>query len=159
MKKGMTLAVGLCLGAGVLAVAGALLAPKAMLKEQLSPYNHPETVAQIQHAVTNGEWIISHTMDMQKSLAKHGKVVGRVTVLKICEPNHAEKILQDDDAMYVSVMMPCSIAIYDKSDGKTYVSTMNAGLMGRMFGGTVAKVMAGAVASETAAFTDFLDAE
>jgi hypothetical protein len=34
---------------------------------------------------------------------------------------------------------------------------MNAGLMGRMFGGTVADVMAGAVARETAVFTSFLD--
>jgi hypothetical protein len=47
--------------------------------------------------------------------------------------------------------------VYEKTDGKAYVSTMNAGLMGRMFGGTVAKVMSGPVARETAEFTRFLD--
>jgi hypothetical protein len=42
-------------------------------------------------------------------------------------------------------------------DGNWIVSTMNAGLMGRMFGGTIADVMANAVGGETAAFTAFLD--
>jgi uncharacterized protein (DUF302 family) len=96
-------------------------------------------------------------MNMQKSLSKFGKEVPQVTLLKICEPNHAANILNDDDAMYVSLMMPCTISIYEKSDGKTYVGTMNAGLMGRIFGGTVAEVMAGSVAPETAVFTDFLN--
>ncbi len=59
--------------------------------------------------------------------------------------------------MYVSLMMPCTISIYEKSDGQTYVATMNAGLMGRLFGGTVARVMAGSVAPETAKFTSFLN--
>ena len=58
---------------------------------------------------------------------------------------------------FLSVMMPCSIAVYEKADGKTYVSTMNSGLMGKMFGGTAAAVMAGPVAKDTAAFTSFLN--
>jgi len=98
-------------------------------------------------------------MDMQKSLAKHGQTAPRVTLLKICEPHHAAKILNDDDALSVSLMMPCTISIYEKSDGETYVATMNAAVMGRIFGGTVADVMAGSVAPETAAFTRFLDSE
>ncbi len=65
--------------------------------------------------------------------------------------------MKDDKAMFVTVMMPCSISVYEKSDGNVYVSTMNAALMGRMFGGTVAKVMSGPVAAETAGFTSFLD--
>ncbi len=38
-------------------------------------------------------------------------------------------------------MMPCTISVYEKSDGKTYIGHMNAGLMGGMFGGDVAEVM------------------
>lgn len=38
--------------------------------------------------------------------------------------------------------MPCSIAFYTKSDGKTYVSSMRAGRMGSLMGGVVADVMA-----------------
>jgi uncharacterized protein (DUF302 family) len=75
-----------------------------------------------------------------------------VASLKICQPDYAEKVLKDDAARFLAVMMPCSIAVYEKKDGKTYVSSMNAALMGHLFGGTVAEVMAGPVASETADF-------
>ena len=56
--------------------------------------------------------------------------------------------------VFLSVMMPCSIGVYEKSDGKTYISTMNAGLLGRMFGGVVAEVMAGSVARDTQSFVE-----
>jgi len=42
--------------------------------------------------------------------------------------------------------MPCCIAVYEKTDGKTYVSWMNTGLMGKMMKGVVPGVMK--VASE-----------
>ena len=153
MKK---IIIGIIIGAILMAVIMVSLMPKMMLIEQVSPYDYAETIQQIQSAVTNGGWEISRTMDMQKGLVKHGKAVPNVTVIKICEPSHAAEIMNDDDALFVTVMMPCSIAVYDKKDGKTYVSTMNAQLMGRMFGGTVADVMGGAVASESASFVSFL---
>jgi uncharacterized protein (DUF302 family) len=149
--------IGIIIGIVLMAVTAKLAAPNMMLKERVSPLGYEETIAKIESAVTNGGWEISRKMNMQKSLSKFGKEVPQVTLLKICEPNHAANILNDDDAMYVSLMMPCTISIYEKSDGKTYVGTMNAGLMGRIFGGTVAEVMAGSVAPETAVFTDFLN--
>ena len=147
---------GIIIGAILMMVVMRLAMPKMMLHEQVSPYDHTETVQRIQAAVTNGGWEISRTMNMQKSLSKHGKTVPEITVIKICEPNHAAEIMNDDDALFVTVMMPCSIAVYNKTDGKTYISTMNAKLMGRMFGGTVSKIMGGAVASESAEFVTFL---
>jgi uncharacterized protein (DUF302 family) len=154
MKKIIT---GIIIGIVLTAVTAKLAAPGMMLKVRVSPLDYEETVSKIESAVTNGGWVISQKMDMQKSLSKHGKTIPRVTLLKICEPNHAANILNDDDAMYVSLMMPCTISIYEKSDGTVCVGTMNAGLMGRIFGGTVAEVMAGSVAPETAVFTDFLN--
>lgn len=62
-------------------------------------------------------------------------------LVDLCEPNHASNILRHDQDRIVSVMMPCTISVYRKSDGKTYIGHMNAGLMGGMFGGHVAKVM------------------
>lgn len=44
--------------------------------------------------------------------------------------------------------MPCKIAVYEKADGSVALGTMNAGLLGRLFGGVVAEVMAGPVARE-----------
>ncbi len=47
--------------------------------------------------------------------------------------------------------------MYQKSDGQVYIGTMNAGLQGTLFGGTVADVMGGAVAVQQHKFITFLD--
>jgi len=41
----------------------------------------------------------------------------------------------------VSTMMPLGIGVYETKDGSVYMSEMNIGLMGMMFGGTIADVM------------------
>jgi uncharacterized protein (DUF302 family) len=152
MKQFVT---GALFGAATIIVIAAGLMPKLMISERASPMSYEETITQIQHNVTNGGWKVSAVMRLDKSLAKEGKKTLPVASLKICRPDYAEKVLKDDDARFLSVMMPCSIAVYEKTDGRTYISTMNAGLMGRMFGGTAAKVMAGPVAAETARFIRF----
>lgn len=42
--------------------------------------------------------------------------------------------------------------VYEKQDGKSYVSTMNAGLTGQMFGEIVAEVMENVVAKQQNCF-------
>lgn len=54
--------------------------------------------------------------------------------------------------------MPCSIAVYTKADGKTYVSSINAGQMGNLMGGVVDEVMT-QVDSEQHRILRFLDEE
>ncbi|WP_372808219.1 DUF302 domain-containing protein [Pontiella sp.] len=136
-------------------VGMALVMPRLMVEEIESPLGYEETIAHLEKKVTDGGWKVSALMRLDQSLAKEGKSVRPVASMKICQPDHAEQVLLDDDARFLSVMMPCSIAVYEKADGKTYVSTMNSGLMGRLFGGTAQKVMAGAVAKETAGFVTF----
>jgi hypothetical protein len=52
-------------------------------------------------------------------------------------------------------MMPCTISVYTKGDGKTYIACMNPGLMGKLFGGGVSEVMAGSVAGQQSRFVAF----
>jgi uncharacterized protein (DUF302 family) len=52
----------------------------------------------------------------------------------------------------MSVFMPCTISVYEKSDGKASIGTVNAGLLGRMFGGTVAEIMGKKVAADQKIF-------
>lgn len=152
MKQTITgILIGLALGLVIVA----LTMPKMMVKEQASPLGYDETIAHITQKAEAAGWKVTADMRLDKTLAKHGKEVLPVASLKICQPDHAERVLLDDDARFLSVMMPCSIAVYEKADGKTYISTMNSGLMGRMFGGTAQSVMAGPVAKETAEFIKF----
>ena len=66
-------------------------------------------------------------------------------LINFCQENHACSILKEDPDKVISVMMPCTIFVYQKSYGHAYVGIMNAGLLGTVFGGTVAEVMDGTV--------------
>ena len=50
------------------------------------------------------------------------------------------------DARHMSTMMPCRFAIYEGKDGKVHIAKLNTGLLGKVFGGTVAEIMGGKVA-------------
>ena len=147
--------IGAFFGGAVALVVAGIAMPKLMVKEAVSPLGYEETIAHIQNNVTNAGWKVSALMRLDKTLAKEKLEVLPVASFKICQPHHAEQVLLDDDARFLSVMMPCSIAVYEKQDGNTYIATMNTALMGRMFGGTVQKVMAGPVAEETKQFVEF----
>ena len=118
-----------------------------------SPFRHPSN----RRAEAHG-WVVSSTKKLHKSIKKHGgHVLPPVVLVNLCQPDHAYKILDEDGNKQVSVFMPCTISVYQKDDGSTWIGTMNAGLLGRMFGGTVAEVMGGAVAADQQKFIAFAE--
>ena len=88
-----------------------------------------ETVELLVNAAIGREWQNPATHDLQNSLAKAGKSVRPVKVIEICKPAYSGVMLEKSDERVVSVMMPCRISVYEKADGKIYVSTINV----RMF--------------------------
>ncbi|WP_085444363.1 DUF302 domain-containing protein [Magnetofaba australis] len=153
MKKGV---IGFILGVCVMGLVGWTQAPGMMLTEHLSPFGVEETVAKISENAKAEGWVVAGVKPLHKSVKKHGGGdLPPVMLVNLCQPDHAYNILKDDPNKIVSVMMPCTISVYQKSDGKTYVGVMNAGLLGTMFGGNVAKVMGDAVAKEQQKFIAF----
>lgn len=138
---------GLIVGVVALGVAVYLLMPGMMLKEQMSPYGVEDTVARLKAAAEADGWVVSSVVKLDESVKKHGgPEVRPVRLVNLCQAQHAGKILSGDDARIVSVMMPCTVSVYEKSDGSVWVGSMNPGLLGKMFGGVVSEVMAGPVA-------------
>jgi uncharacterized protein (DUF302 family) len=78
---------------------------------------------------------------LQKTLHDNGKDVLAVKVISLCHPRHSGKLLATDNERIVSSLMPCRISVYEKSDGKTYVSRLNSSLMAPLIGDLVAEVM------------------
>jgi uncharacterized protein (DUF302 family) len=157
MKLG-TLLLGVILGAVLVGGIGWLTMPGMMLHEQMSPYSVDETVTKITANAENAGWVVAGISPLHKSVKKHGGGdLPPVMLLNLCQANHAYKILKDDENKVLSVMMPCTISVYQKTDGKTYVGSMNAGLLGKMFGGTIAKVMGEEVAADQQGFISFLN--
>jgi len=119
-------------------------APGLMLIENESMYDFEESVDRFTESVQKEDWKLPKVHDLQKSMASFGKTVRPVKVFELCHPDHADRILREGDERIVSSLMPCRVAIYEKDDGKTYISRMNSGLMAKTMGGLVAEVMADA---------------
>jgi len=131
------------------AVAGMLIAftmvytmaPGLMLLENESKFGFEETTQKFEQSIKDNEWSIIKVHDLQKSMTKHGYEVLPVKVFEFCHPNLAKRILETNDDRIVASMMPCRIAIYEKADGKTYISRMNSGMMAKMMSKLIDEVM------------------
>jgi uncharacterized protein (DUF302 family) len=149
MKKLLrTLAIGLVASIAVIQIAHAGQAGQQgaeefphMLLERHSPLGFDETLARIEANAKELGWKVPKKwkVDFRGNMKRAtGKDIGPNRVLKMCEPNAAVELLLKDEYKMLTAMMPCTIAVYEKSDGKTYVSMMNLELMGMMYGGDVA---------------------
>jgi len=122
-----------------------------MIHEQRSPYAFDTTVATIVKNATAHGWVVAKTFNFQQSLLAHGEPdPGPMTVIRLCAPRFATRMFASDDTKFVSVMAPCGISVYDKSDGQTYVATMNMGLMAKLMGDKVGPVLADIAADDAA---------
>jgi uncharacterized protein (DUF302 family) len=135
--------VGLVLG---FALALGLVWTKAgslVFEERESPYTVEETVARIQHnveAAGNG-WSLSGLRYPTRPLEAEGINALPVMLIEACSTKYSGPILKDDKVRFLSLLMPCKIGVYKKSDGKVYIGILNAGLIGRLFGTLVGDTM------------------
>ena len=136
--------IGLTLGSIATLIILYLAAPSILFIENESRLGYTETIAAIHESSKAEGWIIPKQYKLDVSLSKAGYEILPVSVIELCKPDHAYKILSEDKYRLVSSMMPCRIAVYQKADGSTVVSRMNTGLMSRVFDKTVRDVMANA---------------
>lgn len=109
--------------------------------EHLSKFNFGKTVDLLVAEAERREWKVPAVHDLQLSLAKSGKTVKPVKVIEICKPQYSGQMLELNHERIISVMMPCRISVYEKEDGLTYVSLINAGEMAASLPANIASVM------------------
>ncbi len=63
----------------------------------------------------------------------------KLTVYFVCNAKLAAKVINTNSAM--AGIMPCTWAIMEKTDGKTYIAKMNIDLMAKMFPGEIKEAM------------------
>ncbi|MBI5786193.1 MAG: DUF302 domain-containing protein [Rhodocyclales bacterium] len=146
----LKLIIGIVLGAILSVVAIWQTAGKLMFEETVSPFTVEETVARIQHnvqAAGNG-WALFGLRYPTRPVEAEGVSVLPVIAIEACSPKYSGPILKDDRTRFLSLLMPCKISVYKKSDGKVYIGTMNAGLIGKLFGPLVAETMEHVVADQ-----------
>jgi uncharacterized protein (DUF302 family) len=131
--------------------------PSMMIVTKECALDFDNTVATLEKRVPEHGWVLSggKAMDMNVSLAEHGVTFKpRVKLIKLCKAEYAESVLTTD--RHVSCLMPCTMAVWEGDDGKTYLSEMNMGLMAKLFGGNINRIMGGKVAKEEARILDGL---
>jgi uncharacterized protein (DUF302 family) len=127
-----------------------------MVHETKSPYGFEETVSMIAEGAKQRGWVVPKVHDFQQALLKYDQDdPGRIKVLKVCKPEYAARLLKRDENKFVSVLMPCSVSIYEKSDGHTYVAAMNMKLMSKLFLGDIGQMLS-VVAEEDRQILSFM---
>jgi uncharacterized protein (DUF302 family) len=146
----LKLIIGIVLGAILSVAAIWQTAGSLMFEERESPFTVEETVARIQQniqAAGNG-WALFGLRYPARPVEAEGVSVLPVMAIEACSPRYSGPILKDDKTRFLSLLMPCKISVYKKSDGKVYIGTMNAGLIGKFFGPMVAETMEHVVADQ-----------
>jgi len=121
------------------------MAGSMMLREVESPYGVEETAARIQRniqSLSGNGWSLSGLRNPARAVANSGTNVLPVLLIEACSTKYSAPILKGDETRILSILMPCTITVYKKDNGKTYIGLMNSALMGRMFGPLEGEVMA-----------------
>lgn len=117
--------------------------PALMVIEHRSPRDYQATVTALQQAIAaKQDWKVPVVSDFQKSINESGYgPIDKVGSVALCNPRYASRILADPKNRKVTAFMPLAIGVYEDGKGQVYVSQLDVGLMGMMFGGTIAEVM------------------
>lgn len=140
--KTLTTAIsGLLIGLLMMGLFGFSQNNQTLMIEDPSKYDYETTIDHFEEAVDRAGWSIVNTHNMQQMMERHGHHVNSITIFEVCSARYSVKILEQDDERVISPLMPCRVAIYEKSDGKTYISRMDNEAIGQPYGGVIQNVM------------------
>ena len=132
---------GLFVGVLLTGFIGFYSLPGLMMLEDETKYDFDTTVQVFEEKLSDAGWSVLVIHDMQETLQGHGHDVLNVKIFELCSARYSAEILKLDDERIVSPLMPCRVAVYEKSNGKTYISRMDSELMAKPFGGVINEVM------------------
>ncbi len=120
-----------------------IMMPKMMLTTYKSKSDFEKTVENLKAAIeAKGDWKFTKEFDFQKNIhnAGHDKIE-KVGSIAICNPKYASMILSEEQNRKVTAIMPITLGVFENKTGQVFISELNIGMMGMMFGGTIARVM------------------
>ena len=143
IKIGSASFLAFLLGVVFTAFTAKVALPRVMFKEVRSPFDHAQTINVIRERVAaRSGWRVTAEIDQRAAILAGGaEDVGPYHILKICHGGHASRMLGADSRKYFGVMMPISVAVYQRSDGHTYVSLVNGDAISKVFGGRYEEVL------------------
>jgi len=133
---------GLVVGAVVMALAVWKIMPRLMIFTKKSAFDYDKTLEILQNEAKKAGWNVPHVYDMKKSFEKAGASdVERMHVISLGNGKHAWEIVKNDEDKNILAMMPFRLGVYEDKKGDVYFCGANMGIMSKIFGGNVDKVM------------------
>ena len=139
---------GIFIGILITIFTGWIMMPKMMITVHKSRYKTvEETCDNLKKSIIANGWSCPAVRNLNKAMNKHGVTLDKkVRIVELCKANLAKEVLSTNPE--VSTLMPCAWGVYKEKDGNVYISGMNMGIMGKIFGGNIAKVMGNNVATD-----------
>lgn len=141
MKNLIYLLTGILSGIVITLLFITLSGYSLLFEEKVSLYGFEETAALLEKSAKEHQWRIPAVHDMQKTMQSIDKTVLSEQIFELCKPEYAYEVVRNDEERIASTILPCRVAIYEKSDGKTYVSLMNMKLIERLMKSTLSDMM------------------
>ncbi|MBN1463258.1 MAG: DUF302 domain-containing protein [Paludibacteraceae bacterium] len=143
IKGTVILLFGFLLGIIFTAVVISISTDDMMIKEMKSPYDFNKTVdLMVKRINEKAGWHVTEVIDQNKEAKDNGGFeIGNYKIIKYCSGKYSAEMLVADDRKALGNMMPKTFAVYEKSDGQVYVSTMNGAIMGKIFGGVEEEII------------------
>ncbi len=123
--------------------------PKMMFVTKQSKYNFSDTVEKLEEAIIANKWGHRGTWFIHNDLIqKQIEFKPRIANVNLCKAPYAAEILNVEQNRFAAALMPCAFSVWENDKGKVFVTKMNTGLMGPMFGGAIARIMGNIVSKE-----------
>ena len=127
-------------------VFGVICLRHSLIYEYQSKLGYDETIAAIKKNIEKSPgWIVRFGAGCSMPKIKDGS---KMTIMKLCHSKYGAKLLDGENTRKTSAIIPCTFSVYQKSDGKVYLSRVNVSLLGTLLGGDAAKIFAGKVTPE-----------
>lgn len=115
------------------------------LLESESNLSFNQTIDSLRNCGNRNGWKVLTIHDLQQSLKKSGKEVLPSNVIELCNPKYSYEVLKDDNSKLISTMMPCRVSVYEKENGKTYISRINPAFLDNTFDSSKSSGMSKAI--------------
>ena len=139
----VSLVFGFLIGVIFTGIIISISSGEMMVKEFKSPYDFEKTVKTIAERINDKPgWHVTEVIDQNKETIENGGFpIGNFKIVKYCSGAYSARMLKPDNNKKIGNMMPKSFAVYEKSDGQVFVSTMNGAIMGKLFGGEIEQII------------------
>ncbi|MBN2789906.1 MAG: DUF302 domain-containing protein [Candidatus Delongbacteria bacterium] len=158
MKNILFIIIGVLFGVILTFIVVMRSFPGMMIETFKSKLDYSETVRMIEKSAADNGWAVAKIYDMEKRMQKAGfEDAARVKVMELCHAQHTNDILSKEDDMFISAIMPCRMAVYEKKNGDVFISKMNIGLMSKLFSDNVKEVMGQVAEEDENILSDIID--